>query len=172
MEYMNYKNFSNTARSVLETKIGYRNPYLYGSNIVDTLEIIRYEIEELGNLDIPYFCIENFGLGITEEEIDYIGSGKADDYEWNVFVEYFINRLESFLYKKTRVSPSEWYSVWVGDVEDIVKNYEGDSTNIAEVSFGDSEIIILSDLGSDGVLVLSLEPPKITYDTVLIFKVE
>ena len=114
--------------------IGYRNDDYYGSHITDLYKIVEYEIEELGNLDIPDYLYEHY-------EFDYV-----DD---ETLSEQTVGFLKSEF-------PEYRYGLWLASKKSVSELYGGEFSEVREYKIPETAIII-SDLGFDGFLVATKE---------------
>lgn len=118
--------------------VGYRVENLFGDGVTDPVEVIVYEVQELGNLDIPYYLAkqasstQGFWKALANELIE----PDADTIRLNAR-QYLGGRNYCKWVCKTKEDLQAVYNVEPDDIEEI------------EIP---SDAIILSDLGRDGVL--------------------
>lgn len=138
-------------------KIAYRNDEYQGNRIKDPASVIAYEIFELENLDIPIYILNIYGKTIKTldpklynrmndaiEEINNIGFiDDISETERHEFAQKIVNCVETITGKKIKSC------LWLTDYDSVVKYYDGDEYNISGYEISD---VILSDLGSEGVL--------------------
>lgn len=123
-----------------------------GNNITDPVEVIAFEIGELGNIDIPDYCLENYGdkmrpnvYNEIENAIGLIEDGDMDE----DMAEHIAKRIVSEMERIWHISIKR--VVWLADYDTVVDMYceNGDTNNIEAVETSD---YILSDLEGDGIL--------------------
>lgn len=138
-------------------KIAYRNDEYQGERIRDPTSVIAYEIFELGNLDIPIYILNIYGKTIQTldsklynrmndviekiNNIEFIDD--ISEMEQRDFAQKIVNCVETITGKKIKSC------LWLTDYDSVIKYYDGDEYNISEYMISD---VILSDLGSEGVL--------------------
>ena len=116
---------------IQEILVAYRNDTLYGSGVAKLEDIIRFEMEELGNSDIPSTLLDNFKVlraegNDIEDLIDIIDSG---DFTEDTLGEEEINRNVNLLMDVIkRIYPEAKYGLWLGTKDSIDRNYEGNAT--------------------------------------------
>lgn len=116
---------------IQEILVAYRNDTLYGSGVAKLEDIIRFEMEELGNSDTPSTLLDNFKVlraegNDIEDLIDIIDSG---DFTEDNLGEEEINRNVNLLMNVIkRTYPEAKYGLWLGTKDSIDKNYEGNAT--------------------------------------------
>lgn len=125
------KNYSKELNTLIKNNIGYRNPDVSEfTRAQPVLNVVKHEIEELGNDDILYFL----------------------DYEYQEVLN-FISDLESLYH-------TELYALWLcASVEDVKSNYpsnyETNEIEIVDVYELPELYLVFSDLGSQGILIVS-----------------
>ena len=140
-----------------------RNEQLYGDCVRDAVDVIAYEMEELGNLDIPEtvynrYILPNFDVlnplfpeainlikilldSDRDIENDRIYLRTHNDYEQlAIAIIDMINRIS---HSNIR------YVLWLATKENVIKHYSGNESNMTEYP---TSPIILSDLGEEGYL--------------------
>ena len=125
------ENQDNSNKSILESLIAYRNDALYGSGAAKLEDIIRFEMEELGNSDIPSTLLDNFNVLRAEGKdienlIDLIDSGNFT--EDNLGEEEINRNVNLLMDVIKRMYPEAKYGLWLGTKDSIDKNYEGNAT--------------------------------------------
>lgn len=146
----------------------FRNPNYGGDNITDAVQIMLFEILELGNTDILETMLNNgFIKNETlrqriEHAVVYIsengGPGYYDEYHYTAYdsdikkmIQSLPNEIEKTTGKKIR------FALWLASRDSVIKNYEGNDDNMLAYPTGD---IVLSDLGDDGILFGYENEPK------------
>lgn len=136
----NFGGLSRESQLILAYGYGYRNNYIYGSGVDDAFKIIDYEVLELGNTDILYTCRKLYGLKLD------IRKKKESIYIIKMFL-------------RSVLGESKIYGMWFGTEENINKYYEGKgncSCYFLPRNYG--EALVISDLGPEGSLVVSVNP--------------
>lgn len=126
MEY----DLSFTAKHIFANKLGYRNDGYGDGSIRLVEEIIQYEIEELGNLDILSTCERLY---------------KVTDI--NCLLNERFNKEENV------------FAIWLTTPEGVAKNYSEEEVQISEYQLPE-DALILSDLDSEGILIATQHNPK------------
>ena len=128
----------------------YRYDYS-GNNITSPVEVIAFEMGELGNIDIPDYCPDNYGNRMNpkarneiEKAIALIEDGDMDERMAEQIAKTIVSEME-------RIWPIRINRVvWLADYDTIVDMYcDGDTENIKAV---ETSGYILSDLGGEGIL--------------------
>ena len=118
--------------------IGYRVENLFGDGVTDPVEVIAYEVTELGNLDIPHTLARYIS--------DTQGFWKALD---NELIEPDADIVKSYARQFLK---GKNYCKWIcKNKQDLIDIYDVDEDDIEEIKIPDNAVI-LSDLGRDGVL--------------------
>lgn len=133
MEY----DLSFTAKQIFTNKLGYRNDGYGDGSIRLVEEIIQYEVEELGNLDILSTCERLY---------------KVTDI--NCLLEQRFNREENV------------FAIWLTTPEGVVKNYSEEEVQISEYQLPE-DALILSDLDSEGILIATQHNPKSMFSQIV-----
>ena len=139
-------------------KIMYRSEDSSGSGVRDIIEVMVFEIYELGNTDILEYVSEHYLSDDTKQDIDKVINAIEDGDELSEddiidLCENIVNEIN----KKTKHNLK--FALWLAD-KDVVKDmYAYDELNIDAYYTSD---IILSDLGYDGILfAYDIEPEPI-----------
>lgn len=147
---------SNNINEELEEKLLYRTEVAYGSGERKLEDVIKFEIIELGNIDIPDTLLRTFK--VTKEEKE-----KLEDFVENSEIYQEENKekiVDICLRIIKREYPEAKYCLWLAD-KDVVKDlYDGTDETIDsyEIEIGKP----ISNLGRDGQLYLyTKEPEKI-----------
>lgn len=139
----------------------YRNDdYMDGStfNIVD---LMVYEITELGNTDILEYCVDHYDFSeVLKNKINKLIDDIANDdflcTDDDVkYVESICTDIINGIQDLTRIYVQ--YGLWLANKETVYEIYDGTPDNISAYHTSD---IILSNLGSDGILFGYTELPK------------
>lgn len=134
---INWQKYSSSAQSIIRTGVGYRNVY-DTSGITDFATVLDFETGELGNKDI-YLTLRNvFGYKL----LDLRKSHKT----LNMLVQQYICHYFMCGIDKLKC-------VWLCSTIAEVENMYG-CEDIRQI-FLPNEYMIVSDLGYDGVLVVS-----------------
>lgn len=150
---------STEATDFLKTKVGYRNDSIYGSGETNIKDVLLFEIAELGNTDVLETCQKLYPqiTCITDELIESIENYELDEDDIEDFLDDFLSEL-------SYVFPEMDQVIWVcHSLEDVLKNYTSNDTDAPSDSFIRVPFdtpVILSDLGSEGFLVLTCEINK------------
>jgi hypothetical protein len=128
------ENYSSTLSDILQNKIGYRSDDYGGSGIADAEEVVRFEMDELNNRDIPDFCQREYGLIFHEDNWE----------EW-------IESLLVFLRKK--LNTENVFVLWVTNQENIGFYCDCEGMNLVSCYALPKNLIPISDLGDEGVLL-------------------
>lgn len=136
--------------------IMYRSEDSYGSGVRDIIQIMVYEIYELGNTDILEYISEHYldaeDKKVVAQLIMMIESGdelSEDD------IENLCEELVDKINKKTNHNLK--YALWLADKNVVEDMYAYDTLNIDAYNTSD---VILSDLGYDGILFAYDEEPQ------------
>lgn len=143
---LNYKKLSESAVKLLKSKVGYRRDDFYGSNVIDFIDVVRYEMLELGNEDIPVTISSLYGIDVMDVNIYESFSGIIDF----IFKAFNINKKN---YKQNMIK-ARWFC---SDVDHVVDNYIlycESEIYVSKYSIP-NDIIIASDLDRQGILVVS-----------------
>lgn len=130
---MKYKE-SQVATVLLGHHKGFRNDYCYGSGVTDALEVIKYEVLELGNIDILETSRQKYNI-----KMDLRNKKQSIEILHKFLINYYGSRKLNVL----------WLSTY-----DSIMNMYGGSDSISTY-FIPKNSLILSDLGFDGVLLVS-----------------
>ena len=139
------------------SNLGYRTEIAYGSGVRDLEKIIRYEIEELNNLDIPDTLVFKWDLTQLEKET-------IQDFTDNFFDKYIDDKqkqeeiIKICLNIIKREYPNAKYALWLTNKDVVKKLYGGQDNNIDTYEIKNTKPI--SDLGFDGGLYVYDEIPK------------
>lgn len=125
------------ATTILSTHIGYRNTELFDGTDHTAQEAYRYEIEELGNNNIPCFINVYYGVNITSE---------LEFEKWLHSQKQFGTNTELFLY---------WFTSY-NDVFELYNNEDADQP-IQRFTLPDDALIVC-DLNNDGLAIVSATP--------------
>lgn len=122
---------------------GYRNETAYGSGITNLFDIIVFEISELGNYDIIDYVLANYS-SISSNAREFLNDidTNSDEDTIEEAAEIIINELSDLT--GTPLTVGLWLCK---DVETVKELYGDDDIRAYPVSQ-----VILSDLGSDGIL--------------------
>lgn len=123
-----------------------------GNNITDPVEVIAFEMGELGNTDIPDYCLENYGgkmrpnvYNEIANAIELIEDGDMDEDMAEHIAKRIVSEMERIWHIRIK------RVVWLADYDTVVDMYcdNGDTDNIESVETSD---YILSDLEGEGIL--------------------
>lgn len=128
--------FSETANRIMQLKEGYRDEDAYGSGVEDFEEIMRFEVFELGNKDIFYT------FKLYNPKIDLRKSREA-----------IIKHILGYYYQAFKTQ--KLYGKWLTDKEAVLRIY---GNNPICYNFKNQRVVIASDCGEDGVLLISDKP--------------
>ena len=135
--------------------IMYRSEDSYGSGVRDIIDIMTYEIYELGNIDIlDYVCehyLSNEDKQIIIRVIPEIESGELSEKDIEDLCIDIIDKIN----KKTKHNLK--FALWLADKNVVEDMYADDELNIDAYYVSD---IILADLGYDGILFAYDEEPE------------
>ena len=161
---------SSTAKTLLLNRNGWRNDDLFDNVNKPFLDVLSYEVEELGNTDILSFVFDyyfekeykNKRLGyFTSLYKHYLDCGKDVDVLLETsehdIVFKFINNY--FCDKLGIWNNSNIYCKWFTTQHGYSKVYKtvGESYELCQYLFPE-KFLIVSDLGIDGCMVVSNEP--------------
>ena len=139
---------SATLKDLLKNKIGYRNPNFQGSGEKNCYDVIRFEIESLGNLDILYTMSELYNLDFSE----YLYEDDGEEYAMEDCIVDLVTFITNFLEEKFSTTKENISVIWLTSKEGVEKLYSyNEDTEIAEFSIGENWMPI-SDIGMDGIL--------------------
>lgn len=129
---MNLNKLSETSKSLLQNKQGFRNNEYYNSGVVSFEEILKYEVMELGNVDILLTCRKlydiKFDMRNKKESIQ-----KVLDYFYKIY--------------KTK----NLYAIWLTSQDNVQRYYPGSTSNKYLIN---KTSLIVSDLDVEGVLFI------------------
>lgn len=138
-------------------KILYRSEDSYGSGVRDIIQVMTYEIYELGNTDILEYVCEHYLTGETKNVVTHliytIENGEAELSENDI--EDLCENIIDEINKKTNHNLK--YALWLADKNVVEDMYADDELNIDAYYISD---IILADLGYDGILFAYDEEPE------------
>ena len=137
-------NLTLTAKNIVQSNIGFRNPYLFDGEDHSAKDAYEYETIELQNDDIQDFIKNQYNVTITSSET-------FDDWLHNL--KQFSQKAELFLYWFT--SQQAVYDLYSGTEETIQYTLP-------------NNYIIVSDLGPDGSAIVSNEPLSSLQQTQII----
>lgn len=138
-------------------KVLYRNNNAFGDNVRKPLDVITYEVYELGNSDILEYCTEHYALSSElRNDIDDIIDNIDDIDEEDVItvIKKLLNEL-NVLYGKPIKEV-----IWLASLDAVNDLYDGEEENSDIQSYSVEDAIILSNLGYDGLLFGFFERPK------------
>ena len=138
----NYEGLSLDTQRMQAYGEGWRNDNLYGAGIDDAFKIIDYEVFELGNTDILYTCRKIYGLKLD------IRKKKESVYTVKMFLRSVLG--------ETKI-----YGMWFATEKNVGKYYKGSkdkSCYLLHKLYG--KVLVLSDLGPEGALLVATEPFK------------
>lgn len=133
-----------------KNKVLYRNPT--GTEQHSPVDVIAFEIGELGNVDILHYCFEHYGQSMDEVSMETMDKAMADMEQGNM------DETKAKAVAETVVKAMEtvWgitihHVTWLADYDTVAELYcdFGDTSDIVAVETSD---YILSDLGYDGIL--------------------
>ena len=135
-------------------EIMYRSEESGGSGVRDVIDIMTFEIFELGNTDILDYTLENY---LQDTNIQETVESLIDD-----VTAFSINEVEKIcklIIKEINIQTDHniKYGLWLADYDRVKDMYAYDESSIEAYKVSD---IILSDLGIDGVLFAYDEMPK------------
>ena len=134
--------------------IGYRTEDFSGSGVRDLREVIAFEIDELGNSDIPLYMFENYNiLQNYENIIDSIGSyTEGDELGVDEYIQDIIEDIFTFV--KDKLGTPTLFAIWLTDTDKSWYIKEDSSVDKYTILGKEGEdYLVLSDLGSDGKLI-------------------
>ena len=134
---MNINNLSKQALMILHNQKGYRSDdrsvFSMSDSFPETIKTIAYEVNALGNTDIPDTIEVLYGkIFTTPKQIDQ--------------------------FVKTKLGVERYYLVWLTATKDEADQYADSTNSIYEVDLP-SDSIIISDIGMEGVLIASSVDP-------------
>ena len=144
----------------------YRNDELYGESLYNIVDIMVYEITELCNVDILEYCVDHYDFSDSLKKrihhvIDIISNdkftGSLDEIQ---LIEGICVNIINGIQELTNVYVQ--FGLWLCSKEAVYDLYDGTPENIKAYKTSD---IILSDLGSDGILFgYTLKPEPLDLD--------
>lgn len=144
-------------------KIMYRSEDSYGSGVRDVLDVMVYELYELGNTDIlEYICDHYFDEEMKRQCSMMILSIETGDVFEDDIIDIAKASLETI---KEKTNKDIRYCLWLAEKDVVDEMYAYDESNIDAYYTSD---VILSDLGRDGILFgYEKEPEPIDEDLLL-----
>lgn len=129
---MNLNKLSETSKSLIQNRMGFRNNEYYNSGVVSFEEILKYEVIELGNVDILLTCRKlydiKFDMRNKKESIQ-----KVLDYFYKIY--------------KTK----NLYAIWLTSQDNVQRYYPGSA--ISKYLINKTSLIV-SDLDVEGILFI------------------
>ena len=126
----------------------YRNDSAFGEGIREALPVIRFEMCQLGNADIPKYILENYPLKDEDKTFirDYLAKqeNSFDEERALAAADRILFSLEKTIGKKIN------FVLWLASKEAVKELYDGTESNMD--SYDTSGGTVLSDLGYDGTL--------------------
>lgn len=139
----------------------FRNDDISEGQTNDIIEIMTYEICELGNSDTLDYCIDHYKLSgkvinQAEQLIQMLDEGECLDIdEDGDKVRNICRQIIAEVSKLTNINVK--FGLWLTDKESVIELYDGTEDNISEYKTSEA---VISDLGSDGVLFGYEEMPE------------
>lgn len=138
-------------------KVLYRNNNTFGDNVRKSLDVIVYEIFELGNADILEYCTEHYALSSElrnkiDDIIDNIGD--VDEDTVITIVKSLLNELKMIFNRPIKEV------IWLASLEAVNDLYAGTDDNADIEAYSVEDAIVLSNLGYDGLLFGFFERPN------------
>ena len=134
---MDISNLSKQALTILKNKKGYRSDdrsvFSMSDSFPEPIKTIAYEVNALGNTDIPDTIETLYGEIVTKpKEID----------------QFIQNKLNT----------NDYHLVWLTATKNEADQYADSTNSIYEVNLPDDSMIV-SDIGINGVLIASSTDP-------------
>lgn len=129
---MNINKLSETSKSLIQNRIGFRNNEYYNSGIVSFEEILKYEVFELGNVDILLTCRKLYNVKFDMRN-------KKDSIQ--KILDFFYS-----LYKTKNL-----YAIWLTTQNNVQRYYPGDFISKYKIN---KTSLVVSDLDIEGVLFI------------------
>lgn len=129
---MNINKLSETSKSLIQNRIGFRNNEYYNSGIVSFEEILKYEVFELGNVDILLTCRKLYNVKFDMRN-------KKDSIQ--KILDFFYS-----LYKTKNL-----YAIWLTTQNNVQRYYPGDFISKYKIN---KTSLVVSDLDVEGVLFI------------------
>lgn len=150
-------------------KVLYRNNNAFGDNVRKPLDVMVYEIFELGNTDIIEYCTEHYSLSNDlRNDIDDIIDNIDDIDEEDVIsvIKMLLSELNELYGRPIKEV------IWLASLDAVNDLYDGTDDNADIEAYCVEDAIILSNLGYDGLLFGFFERPKILNEKLsrMIFK--
>ena len=148
----------------------YRNDSAFGDGFRDAVDVIAYEVFELGNIDSIEYILEHYAVSDSvadewsmildeydENDYDYVTD--ENDMPYHADSENAKNKVRALLSEVSRVSGVDIRHVlWLASEKSVRSRYDGDDENIEAYDIDSG--VILSDLGFDGRLYGFSELPE------------
>lgn len=140
-------------------KILYRHNQSTGKTPTDALSVLTFETRELGNSDIPRYCLEHYNFpsgtrSLMEGLIRHIDGDEGVKVSENGY-PFILDLMLGHIRKET--GRDIRHVLWLASRQSVIDNYEGTEDNIEAY---ETSPVILSDLGPDGILFGYIEAPE------------
>lgn len=140
-------------------KILYRHNQNFGKTPTDALSVLTFETRELGNADIPAYCLEHYDFptaarSLIEGLVKHINGEPGIEVSANGYpfiLDIMLTQIRKLTGKDIR------HVLWLASRQSVIDNYEGTEDNIEAY---ETSSVILSDLGEDGILFGYVEAPE------------
>lgn len=138
----------------------YRTESYSGSGVRDAIEVVRFEMFELGNTDI----LETLAKGLLKDSaIASTLSAMSYELETKGYINDFSEGEQTRFCEELLESVSETsgakvrYALWLADAEGVKRYCQGENSHLD--SYNTTQGVLLSDLDSDGKLYGFAEMP-------------
>lgn len=157
IEISNNIKLSKETNKIIKENKGYRSEVPFGSGVRSLIDVIDFEIGELGNSDIVLFCNDTYNLNLDLE----CGTDKTDEYydeELDSMIQenhtYYTEEIMDFISKTFNCEKEELEGIWLASKEAVNDFYCKDEIDKCIDTYElPEEYLIISDIGFDGVLI-------------------
>ena len=146
---------------LIMNKVLYRNDSAFGDHVYDAEAVIAFEIQKLGNSDSIRYILDHYALS---SDLVEKWNGYLHDLEENFSIpmetkEFYeeIRELLDAVADSIGKAPIQKV-LWLAEKDSVIQYYSGNEDNMTAYSTKGG--LILSDLGSEGVLIGYPSMPK------------
>lgn len=137
--------------------IGYRDNSLFGDGITDPLAVTYYELNTLGNVDVPDYILDHYASHLLTDEVAYLKElseniddiDEVDEWFYGQIIQKVIGNRNFCLWLCK--SKQDVYDSYIGIMPQCKETFEEAKEHIEAYDIPD-DAIILSDGGREGTL--------------------